>query len=140
MYLPRNLLVLALPRFNLQALIVHLMHITGLSHIAEDIFLQIGDRVERVGHVLILLDVADDFGRLGALGKVDEVGVLDNRRDSVFDEGEVGEIDAQEGDARWVGAAQLFAVLAEVFGAGHELAHHVQRAHGFRVDLGPGSV
>ncbi len=43
-----------------------------------------------------MLDVANHFGGLGALGEVDEVGAFDERGDAVFDEGEVGEVDAYE--------------------------------------------
>lgn len=74
---PRDLLVLPLPRLHLQALLVHLMHVPRRLHVAEDVILQIRHRFQGVGNVLVLLDVADDLGGLGALGEVDELGVFD---------------------------------------------------------------
>ena len=68
---PCNLLVLALSRLHLQALVVHLVHVARRLHVAEDVVLEVDDRFEGVGHVLVLLDVADDFGGFGAFGEVD---------------------------------------------------------------------
>ena len=70
------------------------MHVTRGLHVAQDIFLKLGHGREWVGHVLVLLDVADDFGRFGTLGEVDECGFLDDGGDSIFDEGEICEVDA----------------------------------------------
>ena len=42
----------------------------------------------------MLLDVADDFGGLGSFGEVDEIRAFEHRGDSVFDEGQIGEVDA----------------------------------------------
>jgi len=70
------------------------MHVPRRLHVAEYIILQVHYGLEGVGNVLVLLDVADDFCGLGALGEVDEVGAFYDRRDAVFDEGEVGEVDA----------------------------------------------
>lgn len=69
------------------------MHIARRLHVGEDIVLQLGNRLQRVGYVLILLDIANDFGRLRALGKVDEIGAFDQRWNTVFDKGQVREID-----------------------------------------------
>ena len=92
---PCNLLILPLPRLHAQALFIHLLHIgVHLLHRIEDILLQLRHGLQRVRRVLVLLDVADDLGRLGALGEVDEVRALDDGGDTVFDEGEVGEVDA----------------------------------------------
>ena len=84
---PCNLLVLPLPRLHLQTLIVHLVHIARSLHIAQNVILQVADGLQGVGHVLVLLDVTDDFGGFGALGEVDEVGAPDDGGDAVFDEG-----------------------------------------------------
>jgi hypothetical protein len=43
---------------------------------------------------LILLDIADDLCGFGALGKVDEGGLFDDRGYTVFDERKIGQIDA----------------------------------------------
>ena len=71
--IPRNLLVLALPRLDLQAAVVHLVHVAGRLHVAEDVVLDLRHGHVLVRRVLVLLDVADDFGRLGALAEVDQV-------------------------------------------------------------------
>lgn len=63
------------------------MHIPRRLHITQDILLQLRHRLERVGHVLVLLDVADYLCRLGALGEVDKGGLLDDGGDTIFDEG-----------------------------------------------------
>lgn len=63
------------------------MHITRGLHITQNILLQLRHRLERVGHVLVLLDVSDHLGGFRALGEVDERGFLDDGGDAVFDEG-----------------------------------------------------
>lgn len=92
--LPRDLLVLSLSRFHRQALVVHLMYIARRLHVAEDVILQVRHRLQRIRHVLVLLNPPDHFGRLGTLGEVDEVGLLDHGRYAIFNEGQVGKIDA----------------------------------------------
>lgn len=94
MHKPRDLLILSLPRLDGQALVIHLMHITRRLHVAQDVVLQLRHGLERIRHVLVLLDVTDHLSRLGALGEVDKVRLLDDGRDTVFDEGQVGQIDA----------------------------------------------
>lgn len=70
------------------------MDVAGCLHVVEDVLLQLHDGLQVVGHVLVLLDVADDLGCFGVLGEVDGGGFLDDGGDAVFDEGEVGEVDA----------------------------------------------
>ena len=92
---PCNLLILPLPRFHAQALLVHFLHIgIHLLYCVEDVLLQLRHGLQRVRRVLILLNIADYLGSLGALGEIDEIRALDDGGDAVFDEGEVGEIDA----------------------------------------------
>ena len=69
------------------------MYISGCLHVAQDIVLQITDRLERVRHVLILLDVSNDISGLGSFGEVDQLGLLDDRRDAIFDERQVSQVD-----------------------------------------------
>ncbi len=102
MHSPCNLLILSLPRFDLQAPIVHLMYIASFSHVAENILLKIRNRIERVGYVLVLLYITNHLGRLGPLGKIDEVGVFDDRRNSIFDEGQIRKINTEKRYAGWV--------------------------------------
>ena len=91
---PCNFLILPLPRLNLQGLLIHLMHIIRSLHVAQDVVLEIADAFERVWDALILLDVANDFRSLGAFRKIDESGAFYNAGNTVFDEGQIGQIDA----------------------------------------------
>ena len=70
------------------------MDVARSLHVGEDIILEFGNGLKGVGHFLVLLDVADDLGGFGAFGEVDEVGAAEDGGDAVFDEGEVGEVDA----------------------------------------------
>ena len=63
------------------------MHVACRLHVAQYIILEIADRLEWIGHILIILDVADNIGGFGALRKVDKVRAFDNRRNAIFDEG-----------------------------------------------------
>jgi len=92
-YQPCNLLVLPFPGLDLQTLVVHLVDVTGCLHVAQNVILQIPDRLQRVRHVLVLLHVADDIRSLGPFGEVDQIGLLDHRGDTVFNEGQIGQID-----------------------------------------------
>lgn len=91
---PRNLLIFPLPGLHIQALLVHLVHVSGGLHVAQNVFLQLGHRLQRVCDILVLLNVADDFRCLGTLGEVDEVRRFDKGWHTIFDEREVGEVDA----------------------------------------------
>lgn len=90
--LPRNLLVLPLPRFYRQTLLVHLMHIPCRLHIAPNILLKILNWSQRIRYVLILLNVADHFGGFGSFGEINQVGAFDQRRYAVFNKGQVGKV------------------------------------------------
>ena len=91
-HVPCNLLVLALTRLNGQTHLVHFVHIACGLHIRQNVVLQIGYRLQWVRHVLILLNVADHLGRLCALGKVDQICLLDQRRDTVLDECKISKV------------------------------------------------
>jgi hypothetical protein len=54
--------------------------------------LEIRNRVERIRYVLILLYVANDFGSLGSFRKIDQLRVLDDRCNAVFDEGKICQV------------------------------------------------
>lgn len=92
--LPCNLLIFPFPWLYSQALIVHLMHIARCLHIAENVILQVSNRLQGIRHLLVLLDLSNDFSGFGSLGEVDQVGLLDDRRNSVLDERQIREIDA----------------------------------------------
>jgi hypothetical protein len=70
------------------------MHVSRCLHIGQDIILKLLYRLQRIRHVLILLDVADDLGRLCALGEIDEGRLLDDGGYTILNEGEIGEVDA----------------------------------------------
>ena len=122
------------------------MHIARRLHVREDVLLQFRHRLQRVRYVLILLDVANDFGRLCALGKVDEIGAFDQRRNTVFDECQVCEINTlyvlvftssfltrtlrtKKGNTGWIRPMQSISVLSKVLGAAHEFTHAFQGSH-----------
>lgn len=75
---PHNLFVFSLSRLHLQALVIHLVHVTGGVHVAQNIVLQFWDRLQRVSNVLVLLYVANDLCRLCPLRKVDQIGLFDD--------------------------------------------------------------
>ena len=70
------------------------MHIACRLHVTQYVILQIGHRFENVGHILILLDISNNVGGFGSFGKIDEVCAFDHRGYTVFDEGQVGKVDA----------------------------------------------
>jgi hypothetical protein len=124
------------------------MHIACRLHVGEDILLQLRYGLQGVRHVLILLDVTNDFSRLCPLGKVDQICAFDQRGYAVFDKGQVCKIDAlemvstcckyffwerasctEEGYAGWVCPMQSVSVFCKVFGATHEFTHAFQRRH-----------
>lgn len=70
------------------------MDITRRLHIAENVILQVADGLQRIRHILVLLDIPNDFGRFGTLGKVDQIRFLDDRRNAVLDECQVSKVDA----------------------------------------------
>lgn len=92
-YVPHNLFVLALAGLDHQTLVVHLMDVSCSLHVAQYVILQLGYRLEGVGCVLILLNVTDNLSSLGSLGEVDEVSLLDDRWDTVLDEGKIRQVD-----------------------------------------------
>jgi hypothetical protein len=136
---PRNLLFLALSWLNLQAFIVHLVHVARRFHMVQNPLLEIRNRVERIRYVLILLYVANDFGSLGSFRKIDQLRVLDDRCNAVFDEGKIcqvysyrklvtnssllADIHTQKWNAWRVGQAELFAIKCKVLRARHQLPH-----------------
>lgn len=68
------------------------MHVTSRLHVAQDVILQLRHRLQRVGHVLVLLNVADHLGRFRPLGKVDEVRLFNDGRNAVLNEGKIRQV------------------------------------------------
>jgi hypothetical protein len=91
--IPNDLLVFSLTWFNHQALVIHLVNIACCRHVAQDVVLQFRYRLQRVCDVLVLLNVTDHLRRLCTLGKIDEIGSLDYRRDAIFNKSEIREVD-----------------------------------------------
>lgn len=69
------------------------MHITRSLHVRQDVVLKFWDRLQWIWDILVLLNVPNNFGSLAALSKIDEVGLLDHRRNAVFDECKVRQVD-----------------------------------------------
>jgi hypothetical protein len=88
----RNLLFLTLSWLNNQAFVVHFVHVARRFHMFQNPLLEINHRVERIRYVLILLYVANDFGSLGSFRKIDQLRVLDDRCNAVFDEGQICQV------------------------------------------------
>jgi hypothetical protein len=61
-------------------------------HVRQNVVLQIRYRLQWVRHVLILLNVADHLSCLCTLGKVDQICLLDQGRDTVFNECQISKI------------------------------------------------
>lgn len=90
--IPCNLFILAFPGLDLETSVVHVVNIARGLEVTKDIVLEFADRLEEVGHVLILLDVADDFGSLGPLVEVNQLGGSEGGN-TILDEGQICEID-----------------------------------------------
>lgn len=69
------------------------MHVTRRIHVGQYVVLQFRNRLQRIWHVLILLDVADHLCSLRTLGEVDEVGLLDQRGNTILNERQISEVD-----------------------------------------------
>lgn len=63
------------------------MYVSGGLHVAQYVILQIPDGLQRVGHVLVLLNFSDDICSLCSFGKIDQVGTFDDRGYTIFNEG-----------------------------------------------------
>lgn len=70
------------------------MYVARSLHVAQDVVLKFGHRLQRIWHILIHLDVADDLCSFRAFGEVDRIRPFDDRGDAVLDEGQVGKVDA----------------------------------------------
>lgn len=89
---PCNLLIFPLSRLYYQALFVHFVYVACRLHVAQYIVLEVADRFKWVWHILILLDVTDNLSCLSPFGKVDQIGLLDDRWNTVLDERQVGKV------------------------------------------------
>lgn len=54
------------------------MDIPSRLHVTEYIILQIGNRLQRIWHILIALDVTNDFGGFSSFSEVDVMVLLDD--------------------------------------------------------------
>ncbi len=79
-------------RLYLQALVVHLMHVSCGLHITKDVILQLWDRLQRIRDILILLNITNHLGCLRPFGEVNHVGLLDDRWYAILDECQVGQV------------------------------------------------
>lgn len=91
-HIPHDLFIFSLTRFHHQTLVVHLVNVSSSLHVGQDVVLEIRNRVQGVWRVLVLLYVSDDLCSLCTLGKVDEVGLLNNRGDTILDKSKIGQV------------------------------------------------
>jgi len=70
------------------------MHVSCCLHVTQDVVLKLRNRLKRIWHILILLDIPNHFGGLCSLGEVDGIGAFDDGRDAIFNECEISEVDA----------------------------------------------
>ena len=118
---PGNLFILAFTRLALQTDMVELRNVSGNVHTASNVVLYLRDRLQGVGHCLVLLNVSNDIRSLLPLRKVDEMASLDGHVGiSVFDEGEICEVDPEEWHTSRHGRVKCFAVLGKVLGRVHQ--------------------
>lgn len=97
--------------------------------------LKILDRFQRVRHILILLNVAYDFGGLGSFGEINQVGAFDQRWYAVFNKSQVGKVHTckmlahvaalnvsrtEERNARRVREMQRVSVFPKILRTAHE--------------------
>ena len=54
------------------------MHVARRLHICENVVLKLRNRLQWVGNVLVLLNVANNLRGLTTLGEIDKVGLLDD--------------------------------------------------------------
>jgi len=66
------------------------MYVTRSGHVAQNVILELGHRLQGICHILVLLNVTNYLCCLGPLGEIDEVRLLNNRWDTVLNECEVG--------------------------------------------------
>ena len=68
------------------------MHVPCRLHIAENVFLEFGDRLKGIGNVLILANITDDLCCFGAFGKIDKIGAFYDGRYTVLDECKIRQV------------------------------------------------
>lgn len=69
--IPCNLFIFALPGFDFETPVIHVVYVTGRLEVTEDIILELGYGLKEIRDVLVLLNVPDDFGGLCPLVEVD---------------------------------------------------------------------
>lgn len=69
--IPCNLFIFALPGFDFETPVIHVMYVTRRLEVTKDIILELGYGLKEVRDVLVLLNVPDDFGGLCSLVEVD---------------------------------------------------------------------
>lgn len=69
------------------------MYVPGSLHVTQNVVLQLLHRLERVWDILILLNVTYHIGRFCPLGKIDCGSLLYDGRNTIFNEGQVRQVD-----------------------------------------------
>lgn len=83
---------LSLSWLHVKTRLIQLLQIRSSLYTAEDVMLKLWDGLKRVWHMLVLLNLTNDFRDFGTLSKVDEVRLPDDRSDSVFNERQMDEV------------------------------------------------
>lgn len=138
--LPCDLLIFSFSGLNLKRSIIHLMNLVCTLHVSDNVLLQLRDSLETVWDVLELLNIANDFRRLGSLRKIDQVRLLDDGWNTVLDEGQISQVDSEERNTRRIGPVNSFSIFRKVFRVQHQLPHRLQSLSCSCVHLSPGSI
>ena len=63
---------LALPRLDFQTSVVHVVYIASTLEVTENVILEFADGLQKIRHILVLLDIPNDFCSLSPLIEVDQ--------------------------------------------------------------------
>lgn len=105
-------------RLDLQRQAVHLVLVQDECRVLQVVG-HLGDVLDLVRHLLEVPHLSDHVGDHSHLGEVEQLVVGEVGR-ALLDEGQVGEVHAQVGDAGRVAAVQGLAEVAEAAVRGHD--------------------
>lgn len=68
------------------------MYIASRLHVRENVFLEFRNRLQWIGYILILLNITNDLCSLATFGEINEVRLLDLRRNTILDKSQICQI------------------------------------------------
>ena len=68
------------------------MHVSSSLHVTQDVVLEFWHKLERIRHVLVLLNITNHLGGLRPLCEVDQISLLDDGRNTILNEGKISQI------------------------------------------------